>query len=62
MDSHHACPKLVHTVCPEATSQTTPRREEHPRQRLVKTIHSQRIISEKIGSFLRLSEMIKENL
>ncbi|KAL9300350.1 hypothetical protein AtEden1_Chr2g0241971 [Arabidopsis thaliana] len=62
MDSHQARPEPVHTVCPKPPLKRPPSREEHPRQRLVKTIHSQRIISGKIGSFMGLSEMIKENL
>ena len=62
MDSHQARPEPVHTVCLKPPLKRPPSREEHARQRLVKTIHSPRIISGKMGSFMGLSEMIKENL
>ncbi|AEC07377.1 hypothetical protein ISN45_At02g016840 [Arabidopsis thaliana x Arabidopsis arenosa] len=47
MDSHQARPEPVHTVCSKPPLKRPPSREEHLRQRLVKTIHSQRIISGK---------------
>jgi len=62
MDIHQARPEPVHTVCPKPPLKRPPSREEHPMQSLVKTIHSQRIIFGKIGSFMVLSEMIKKNL